>query len=340
MLAGSWRRSPASFDCRAEELEEVAPLILRSGVAALCWRRVKSSAVRTTTVAKELHQTYRRYALQAALQQQSIGRLFESLRSAGIEPILVKGWAVARLYPEQGLRQCGDIDLCVSPEQYPVAVSALEGLEETGFDIDIHRGFETLGRGSFVDYYNRSELIKLEGTDVRVLSAEDHLRVLSMHMLREGAWRALWLCDIAAAVESLPANFDWDCCLGKNRRQADWIICAIKLAHELLEADTSATPAAQRTKRLPRWLVPAILKEWGTKLPGMSQRHRMPMSGYARHPAGVLRGLRHRWPNPIEATVTVRGPFNNLPRLPFQLANYLERSAKFTVQLPKLLRER
>lgn len=340
MLAGSWRRAPTSLHCRREELEEIAPLLLRSGAAALSWRRVQSSDLRATPAAKQLHQTYRRYALQAALQEESIIRVFNLLRSAGIEPILVKGWAVARLYHEQGLRQCGDIDLCVSPEQYVAALSALESFEDTSFDIDVHCGFDKFGGERFSDFYDRSELIKLNETDVRVLSAEDHLRVLSIHMLREGAWRALWLCDIAVAVESLqPANFDWDYCLGENRRQADWIICAIKLAGQLLGANTSNTPAAQRKRQLPRWLVPAILKEWESKLPSMTQRHRSPMSSYVHHPAGILRGLRHRWPNPIEATVTVRASFNELPRLPFQLVNCLARTAKFTCRLPKSLRQ-
>jgi len=29
----------------------------------------------------------------------------------GVEPILGKGWAIARLYPERGMRPYGDIDL-------------------------------------------------------------------------------------------------------------------------------------------------------------------------------------------------------------------------------------
>jgi hypothetical protein len=157
-------------------------------------------------------------------------------------------------------------------------------------------------------------------------------------MLREGAWRPLWLCDIAATVESLPANFDWDACLLKNRRLADWVICAIKLSEQLLGADISRTPAAQRTRGLPRWLVPTILREWESLLPAMLKRHRAPMVRHLHHPAEFLKALYNRWPNPIEATVSVRGPFNALPRLPFQLGNCLARTVKFTARLPKMLR--
>jgi hypothetical protein len=61
------------------------------------------------------------------------------------------------------------------------------------------------------------------------------------------------------------------------------------------------------------------------------------MVSFARRPAGVLRALRSRWPNAIEATVGVHGPFNGLPRLPFQLAECVSRTARFTLGLPRAL---
>jgi hypothetical protein len=340
MLAGSWRSRHTSFDCSAEDLAELAPLALRSGAAALCWRRIGASGLRVTPAARGLHQTYRRYALQAALQQESIQRVFKRLRAAGIEPILVKGWAVARLYPEQGLRQCGDIDLCFSPEQYPAAVRVLENLEDTRSIIDAHRGFERFGGGSFADFYDRSELIKCIETDVRVLSAEDHLRVLSIHLLREGAWRPLWLCDIAVAVESRSISFKWERCLSENERCAGWVLCAIRLAHKLLGAEISCTPALAKTINLPHWLIPTILREWESPVPSMSQRHLAPMANLLRHPSLALKYLRHHWPNPIEATINSRAAFNEFPRLPLQLGDCLSRTVRFAARLPKLLRER
>ena len=294
--------------------------------------------LRDTPLAKSFQKVYRLNCLQAVLTQQTIKETIALLRSSGIEPILVKGWAAARAYPEQGLRPYGDIDLCVRPEQFAAAEKTLNTLSFKQCEVDLHAGFEKLGGGSIDEIYARSQLARLDETEVRVASAEDHLRVLSIHMLREGAWRPLWLCDIAAVVESLPANFDWDACLVENRRQADWIICAIKLSEQLLGADISMTPAAHRTRELPRWLVPTVLKEWETLEPAMTERHRAPMAQHLRYPAEILKGLYNRWPNPIEATISVRGPFNDLPRFPFQLGNCLARTAKFTARLPKLLR--
>jgi hypothetical protein len=337
-LQGCWRRAPTALECRASKLEEIGPLLQGSGTAALCWWRIQSSELRDTPLAKSFQRAYRLNTLQAILTQQTIKETIALLRSYGIEPILVKGWAAARAYPEQGLRPYGDIDLCVRPEQFAAAERTLNTLSYKQCEVDLHAGFAKLGGGSVDEIYARSQLARLEETEVRIACAEDHLRILSIHMLREGAWRPLWLCDIAAAVESLPANFDWDACLGENRRQADWIICAIKLAEQLLCAEIGKTPAAQRTRELPRWLVPTILKEWETLLPAMTERHRAPMAQHLRYPAEILKGLYNRWPNPIEATVSVHGPFNDLPRLPFQLGNCLARTVKFTARLPKLLR--
>jgi hypothetical protein len=53
-----------------------------------------------------------------------------------------------------------------------------------------------------------------------------------------------------------------------------------------------------------------------------------------RRPTLALRGLWLRWPNPIEATVGVGGPFNSLPRLPFQLGECVVRTVRFARRLP------
>ena len=338
MLTGSWRALPPPFEFSAAELEEMAQTLLWSGGAALCWFRIRHSNLRTTHAAETLHQAYRANTLQAALHERTIEQAVNSLRSARIESVLVKGCAAARLYPEQGLRHYGDIDLCVRPQELADAERAVNEMPES-YKIDLHSGFERFGGGDFDEIYARTALIRIGETEVRVPSAEDHLRVLSIHMLREGAWRPLWLCDVAVAVESRPVGFDWDRSLGKNRRWSNWVSCALKLAQELLGAKTESTPAARNAKPLPRWLVSTVLKEWDSVFPSMRERHRAPMSSYWRYPSDILAGFRHRWPNPIEATISVKGSFNGLPRFPFQLGSYLARSAKFASRLPKLRRE-
>lgn len=339
MLARAWRQLPPEPELSVSELEEIAPRLLSSGAAGLAWWRLRHSALRAGKTAQQLHQAYRLHTLQAALHQQEIERVFALLRSAGVEPILVKGWAIARYYPEQGLRPYGDLDLCVHPQQYQTAQELLKSSATGECDVDLHRGFDKLDDRSWDELYARSQLIKLGGTEVRVLGPEDHLRLLAVHLLRHGAWRPLWLCDVAVAVESRPATFDWQLCLGSQRRRADWVACAIGLAHQLLGAEIAHTPVESRAKQLPSWLVPAVVRQWHWCLrPGQRPLVLQALLAHLRRPAGLLEELYFRWDKPIEATICLKGSFNELPRAPFQLVYLLLRSPELPRQLVKWLR--
>ncbi len=324
-MAGAWRRSPPPLWLSPVALAEIAPLLLRSGAAGLGWWRVRDSDLGTHPPALQLQQAYRLHTLQAARHERQICRAITLLRSAGVEPLLAKGWAAARLYPERGLRPYGDIDLWVRPEQHAAAVAALRSFAGEGSPVDLHQKFRHLER-SWDELYDRSWLVPLGDVKVRTLGAEDHLRLLCLHMLFHGLLRPLWLCDIGAALESLPASFDWDYCLEGRPRHSDWVACTIGLAHQLLGARLDGAPATLRAQQLPRWLIPSVLRQWESKEHYMQTPS---MAFCARHPAHMVRALRLRWPNPIQATVGVRGPFNELPRLPFQLAECVARTMAF-----------
>ena len=329
VLAGSWRQSPAPLTISQAELDIITPTLLASGAGALGWQRVRNSSLRTAPAALELEQAYRLHALQSAIHERNIQNALTLVRSASVEPILVKGWAVARLYPDTGLRPYGDLDLCVAPKQYRVAVKALEMDSGKPYQVDLHRGFQTLDHKTWDELYSRSHLLTLGEVRVRVLCPEDHLRVLCFHFLREGAWRPLWLCDIAVALETRPPDFDWNLFTGKNDRRRKWFVCALALADLLLSASMGGVPEALRDGPLPSWFLPSVLKEW--ELRSMSHRHATPMNNAWRSPAHALKlkSLRAHWPNAIEATIGVNGPFNEMPRLPFQLGNCATRTIAF-----------
>ena len=319
ILAGAWRRSPPPLSLSSADLAEITPLLLRTGAASLGWWRVRDSDLRTCSPALELRQAYRLHTLQAGLHERRIVRAIALLSSAGVEPLLAKGWAAARLYPERGLRPYGDIDLWVRARQHAAAVAILSSPAGERLRVDLHREIrlvECLDR-SWDELYDRSRLLPLGEAQVRIPGPEDHLRLLCLHMFRHGAWRPLWLCDIGAALEGLPADFDWDLCLRGNPRRSDWVACAIGLAHQLLDARVDGTSVAGRTRHLPRWLLAAVLRQWGAAEHYMNSPS---MAFCLGHPARALKALRLRWPNPIQATVALGGPFNDLPRFPFQLA--------------------
>jgi hypothetical protein len=165
-------------------------------------------------------------------------------------------------------------------------------------------------------------------TRVLVLGNEDHLRLLALHLLRHGAWRPLWLCDVARLVERLGGALDWDLVLRGIRENARRVAIVIGLSRRLLGATLPHTlprPAARDAHAVPRWLVEATIRQWGRRYERYGDDA---MLSTGRLPKAILDAARRRWPNPIEATVSVGAPFNALPRLPFQLADVLRRTGR------------
>jgi hypothetical protein len=324
------------LDLSQPELDEVTPLLYGSGAAALGWWRVRNTDLASSPSAEVLHQAYRLQLLQSSIHEQKIRKVFRLLRSESIEPILVKGWVAAALYPEAALRPYGDIDICVTAEDFKAAEAVLGRPEASDCWIDLHKRFAEIGDRRTEDLFSRTRLLPLDGEKIRTLSPEDHLALMAVHLLKHGAWRPLWLCDIGAAIETLPGDFDWDLCLGRHEKRASWILCAIGLASCLLDAQIDHLPLAKRGRELPAWLVTNVLKQWNTPFainqPPMN--HPKPIGQYLLRPSGLLSGLRERWPDPIIATVSVNGRFSNFPRLPYQLGNCGARMARFLLRWP------
>jgi hypothetical protein len=341
LLRGIWRHNSPALVISGAELTQVTPLLLRSGAGALGWHRVRHSPLQTSPAARTLQQAYRRYAIRAAVHERVLQELFGALRSAGVEPILIKGWAVARLYPAPGLRPYGDFDIVVRPEQRAAAVEVLKDVESEECSVDLHRGLGRMNDQSLDALYARSQSVRLGGVDIRLLGAEDHLVVLIRHFLRHNAWRPLWLCDIAAALESRPSDFNWDRCLSGHRGRATWVACTMGLAHQLLDANIEATPISSRTQRLPDWLVPAVLRQWDRCMgPGNRGRAVHYLASHWRDPMQIMKEVRERWDMPIAATVALGGPFNGFPRLPFQLGLALSHVPIWCQQLGSFLKKR
>jgi hypothetical protein len=319
VLAGAWRRIPPVPELSDGELASITPALLETGAGALGWRLVRHSNLRTAPAALQLQQAYRLHAVQAAVHEREIQEVVEQLRSNGVEPLLVKGWAIARHYVEPGLRPYGDIDLCVAPDQYLNAKTLLKGEACRKYRVDLHKGFVRFGDQPWRELYSRSRCLEIDAVPVRTLGPEDHLRLLCFHFLREGAWRPLWLCDVAVALESRSSDFDWDLCLGTTARSKDWVVYTLALAQHLLKANVDSVPAIACAKQMPTWLLPSVLKEWETY--SMYERHKSPLILGWRRPIHALKRIRCHWPGPIEATINLKAPFNETPRLRFQIGS-------------------
>jgi hypothetical protein len=338
ILRGAWRDSPNSdLSLSVEELDEVTPLLYDSGAAALGWWRLRGTALRDSPSAELMHQAFRLQVLFAKTHETKVQKIFRLFRTAGVEPILLKGWAIGRLYPQFGLRPSGDIDLFVRRDEYPAALEIITSEEARDCWVDLHgRIFELADRDPEV-LFRRSEMLPCGDQQVRVLSAEDHFALLAVHLLKHGAWRPLWLCDIAMLLESMTDDFDWELCLGQNKSRANWILAAASLAHSILGARIPNKAITTSAERIPAWVARRVLREWETPFainqPPMS--HRAPMRLYLRRPNGLLRDLVRRWPSPILATVRANGRFNGFPRITYQLGDLAARTVKFLRRLPR-----
>jgi hypothetical protein len=275
-----------------------------------------------------LHQAFRLLALQSAIHENKIRKVFTVLRGVNVEPILIKGWAMARAYPQPALRPYGDIDLVVRPRDHQTALAAAkEGLRDC--QLDFHAVPVELSDRSIEELFSRSQLVMCADQQIRILSPEDHFALLAIHLLKHGAWRPLWLCDVALLLES-SSNFDWDLCLGKDPRRENWILAATGLAHTLLNASLGDKEIAARAARVPVWLQQQVLKQWETPFAHMQSpfSHHAPISSYLRRPRGLLGDLARRWPNPIVATISVKGTFGDRRRKRYEFGNWLLRAAR------------
>lgn len=277
-----------------------------------------------------LRQSYREQALQSVLQEREIEHIFALLRSAGVEPILLKGRATAGLYPECGLRPPGDIDLCLMPEQYETARAALWGPGRVGTSLtDLkHDGSALAYAGGWNELYARTRLLALNGSKIRVLGREDQLRFLCLHLLRHSAYRPLWLCDIAAALESATAEFDWEVAFGEDEVTRNRVTCVLNLARRLLGARHEGLPEEARAGRTPSWLVAEVLRQWERPTTA-DHLPRELLAVSLRHPLRALPALVGRWPDPVRAVVGLGLPFDERARLPRQLKFYVVQTAAF-----------
>ena len=347
VLEGAWRREPPSLNLSPHDLGRTASLLVGSGAGALAWNRVsRVPGLRDKPEAAILQETYRTFAVEEMKYAASLRFLVEIFAEAGLEPLFFKGSVVGRHYSGAHLRPSGDIDICAPPGRYDesrdllrrYSISRLSspgtGLsQETGQFavnfapgermVDLHSSLDRFGLPSLEAVFARSQVIKLGETSIRVPSAEDHLRLVAIHLLSHGAWRPVWLCDIAAMLEDLPQDFDWGRCLGDEPRIARWISSAIELAHRLLGACVDRVPPSSRIQRLPKWLTRTVLNEWQTPVAarygGTSLAFVLAHPQRLVDPRKLVVELKTRWPNGIQATIETGGHFNDVTRLPYQV---------------------
>lgn len=260
--------------------------------------------------------------LQLKAHRQRAAKAFSIFRRHGIEPILIKGIAAGQWYPELNPRLSIDTDLAVSREDFEKADKIAKSKEASGVAIDLHRELRHLDTVPWSDLFANSTLIEIEGEEVRVLRPEDHLRVICVHWLNDGAEYKERLWDVYYAVENRPGDFNWDRFLNivsPTRRK--WLVCTIGLAHRYLGLNIDDTPIKEEALDLPGWLPIAVERAWADPV------RLRPIHLYLTKPSILLPQIRKRLrPNPIMATVELEGSFDSRSRIPYQIRDLLKRT--------------
>ncbi len=300
-VAGAWRSQPPARHLSPAEVERVTPHLLACGLGGLGWHALGGEG--------PLRDAHRMHAIHARLHERRLHAVLDACDGAGVDPLLIKGWAAARRYPAPALRPFGDVDLVVADADRARAAALFpEGGEH---DVDLDHFSLSLGGVPVDELFAASRTVPFGDRAVRVLGDEDDLRVLALHFLGSGGWRLLSLCDVATAVEARGPGFDWDRALTSGRTRRGWVLTALALARDLLGADVRDTPAAR--VRVPAWLRDHVLAGFAS----VPADH-IPAAAFAG--AGVtarLRALRHRWPaDPLLASLRHGAPLTRFKPVP------------------------
>ena len=319
-IRGAWRAAPEPLPRITESVVEPA---IRGGAGALLARRIGEATVIDDHARALLRDVVRHQVLEAARFERGLETRLRALGEIGIRPILLKGWSIARRYPKKGLRHYSDLDLAVAPHERRRAEEVLARFGDDRVPVDLHDRLPHLRGRDAGEVARRLRPVPLGDAEVVTLGDEDHLWLLALHALGHGAWRPVWLCDLAVLVEERGRALDWDYLFAGPRRDADAVRVALSLARDVLGAKLDGTPLAA-SPELPAWIGAALNASWDE-----GPRAYAPLTSLPRH--DLVRELRRRWPNPIRATAALHAPWNDWPRAPFQLLDAASRALRFAL---------
>ncbi len=223
-----------------------------------------------------LEQRYQTNLHKALFLSRELIRIVDHLFARGLAVMPYKGLALAELiYRDIALRQSGDIDLLIHPQDLPRIRDAVRELgysphlslsptEERAY---LKSGYEFAFDGEAgpnllevqwaiqprfysIDFdmpvlFQRAVTVSVAGRPMQTPSCEDLLLVLSAHAAKHVWSRLVWLCDIARIMSLSTLNWNWIA----SQAQALGIVRIVRvsmiLANRLLDA--AIQPASQAT---------------------------------------------------------------------------------------------
>jgi Uncharacterised nucleotidyltransferase len=246
LLWEACRREPDLAAIGAAAAGDVQPtflvrLALVNRIGPLLWSALVKAGCETVLADQrpqfeELAELSRLHAV--LLEPHVVSLAVAPLTAAGLEPVVMKGPAVARRYPAPGLRPMDDLDLLLPPEQHADALAALTRSDWTisrprkrdlydtqlrhphvpSMPLELHYGLEGWHERS-----NRLDPVRLWqlrvpfdclGTPAYTLPLAEEIVALAAHAGKpyHGFDRLIWLADLAMLIGHAQEHggFDWD----------------------------------------------------------------------------------------------------------------------------------
>lgn len=202
------------------------------------------------------------YFLQTKVNEKRLISAVRFFRNAGLEPVVIKGWALGRFYPEDEPRPASDLDLAFAPNDFPAAVRLKDEPELKGFNLDFHCGLRSLDPAPWEAIFSRSRLVQLADEMIRVPADEDLFRIAATHWLTDSGSRRDRLRDFRYLIESSD-GFDWRLALNSaGDIRKTWFYAVLAAARDFENLDAAALPEEVSTYKLPGWFRRALLREW------------------------------------------------------------------------------
>ncbi len=212
----------------------LAPLVFRNLSRLDSQSRVPPAVL--AALARSAHAS----GCQMAIQLGAVDAILAALRREGLDPILLKGAALAlTLYDQPAMRSMQDIDLLVEEGQVDTALSVLSRLGFRALTsgrspafyaahhhavpmiahggrliVEIHRGLVPPEEGLHLDparFMNRAVRVEARGSSYRVLAREDQILHACLHLsyCDRFVGRVRDLMDVHALVDHAPEEVDW-----------------------------------------------------------------------------------------------------------------------------------
>lgn len=183
-----------------------------------------------------VERAYRDSLLRHLRLEQRLAEVVAALRERGIEALLLKGAALARLhYPSPGLRPMGDLDIAIRPARFAEALRAIQALgyappsrpmvaagpgthavplvDGSGTTIDLHCNVLVCSRwvGADDGFWSRSIPCGLRGIEARSLAPPDLILHVCLHGIRGGIQvkTIRWLVDLAMILRQPLGEAAW-----------------------------------------------------------------------------------------------------------------------------------